>query len=468
MSDVVLTLFLPGLVMLILGVVAGALLMRWHLRQSMAEWQTVQAQSRTALNEEVQRLRETLLERNNSMQTLQAREVAAAAQVADLSARLAGAEAQLGARLDWIEESKTQLSHQFNVLAQTILDEKSRNFSTHSENAMQQLLSPLKDRLQHFQLQVEQTYDRESKERFSLQREVQRLAELNVKISDDAVNLTRALRGNNKAQGIWGERVLEQVLASSGLRAGEEYRVQASLLTDDGARQQPDIIVALPGGKHVVIDAKVSLIAFERCASAEDDQLRQHALKQHIDSIQQHVRDLSGKNYQSLYGLKSLDFVLMFMPVESAFTMAANHDAALFTRACERNVLLVSPSTLMVTLRTISNLWRQENQSRNALDIARHAGSLYDKFVGFVEALDDVGSKLNASQQAFEVARKRLTDGRGNLVRQVERLRDLGVKPAKTLDESWTAKALEADPDSGLVALPQDTREDTVEYSSRS
>lgn len=387
--------------------------------------------------ERAQTLSTALAERDAELGTLRSHALSAAAEVADLKARLEGVQAQHQARLAWIDEAKSQLTHQFQVLAQTILDEKTRHFSQHSESALGQLLTPLRERLQAFQVRVEETYDRESKERFSLQREIQRLAELNVKISDDAVNLTQALRGNNKLQGIWGERVLEQVLQSSGLRAGEEYLVQASLLTDEGARQQPDIVIRLPDGKQVVIDAKVSLLAFERCATAQDEALRQQALRQHVDSIQQHVRTLSAKNYQDLYGLKSLDFVLMFLPVESAFMLAASHDAGLFTRACERNVLLVSPSTLMVTLRTISNLWRQENQSRNALEIARHGAALYDKFVGFVESFEDIGRKLTASQQAYDQARIRLSNGRGNLIRQAERLRNLGVKPSKKLGADW-------------------------------
>jgi len=257
--------------------------------------------------------------------------------------------------------------------------------------------------------------------------------DLNQVLSEDAKNLTRALKGSNKSQGNWGELVLERVLEASGLRKGEEYHVQESHTREDGSRAQPDVVIHLPEDRHLVVDAKVSLIAYEDFANLEDDTERQAAIKRHMDSIRNHMKGLSDKNYQTLYGLKSLDFVLMFVPIEPAFMLAVSQDKELFMDAWQKNVLLVSPSTLLFVVRTVAHLWRQEAQNRNAHDIAKRGAELYDKFVGFVVDMESLGNRIKQAQQDYDSAHNKLTSGRGNLIGQAEKLRDLGVKPTKAV-----------------------------------
>jgi DNA recombination protein RmuC len=264
---------------------------------------------------------------------------------------------------------------------------------------------------------------------------------LNQKLSEDAHNLTRALKGSSKTQGNWGELILERVLEASGLRKGIEYDVQESFTREDGSRVQPDVVIHLPDSKHLVVDAKVSLTAYEAHANAESDVARELALKGHVDSVRSHIKGLSEKNYQLLYGLKSLDFVVMFVPVEPAFMLAVAHDPELWQDAWKRNVLLVSPSTLLFV---VAHLWRQEQQTRNAQDIAKRGAELFDKLVGFIDDLQNVGSRLAQAQKAYEGAYGKLTAGRGNVIRQAEMLKELGVKPTKSLPPDMLELALES------------------------
>lgn len=355
------------------------------------------------------------------------------AEKAELQSRLDADREQAAEKLALLQQAREQLSDQFRVLANQILEEKSARFAEQNKTSIGALLEPLRERITEFQVRVEQTYDKESKERLTLQKEVERLAALNQQISADAVNLTQALKGSNKTQGTWGELVLERVLESSGLRRGEEYELQASLGSEEGAVLRPDVIVRLPESKHMVIDSKVSLTAYERYASASDEATRSEQLRLHLASVRQQVRALSEKNYQQLHGLQSLDFVLMFIPVEPAFMLAVAEDDVLFAEAFERNVLIVSPSTLLATLRTIASIWRRELQARNAQEIAQHCGRLYDKFVGFVTDLEEIGKRLDGAQKAYSLAHNKLVAGRGNLVSQAEKVRKLGVKPSKQL-----------------------------------
>src|SRR5581483_5948271 len=281
------------------------------------------------------------------------------------------------------------------------------------------------------------------RERLTLQGEIKRLAELNAQISEDAVNLTRALKGDSKTQGTWGELVLEKLLESSGLRLNEEYVVQKSFLNEEDRRSKPDVVVNLPEKRHVVIDSKVSLTAYDRYIGAEDDAERQAALRQHVLSVRSHIMELSAKNYQNLYGLESLDFVFMFLPVESACMLAMQSERDLFLDALRKNVLIVSPSSLIGVLRTIAHIWRQEQQNRNAKELVRQCALLYDKFVGFVADLDDIGRKLKATHDSYEAARSKLSTGKGNLIRQAERIRSLGMKPTKALPAHLVDEAVE-------------------------
>ena len=336
-------------------------------------------------------------------------------------------------KLALLDGAREQMALQFQQVASRILEEKSQRFTQQNHDNLGLLLNPLNEKIKAFQDQVAQTYDKESKERLTLKNEIERLAALNTRISEDAVNLTQALKGSNKSQGIWGEMVLEKVLESSGLRRGHEYLVEESYASEDGSQRRPDVVINLPEGKHMVVDSKMSLLAYERYCSAESEAARALAQREHVQSIRSHIRGLSEKNYQNLYRLNSLDFVLLFVPVEPAFMLAATGDNRLFEEAFARNVLLVSPSTLLAVLRTVANIWRQENQSRNAQLIAEHCARLYDKFVGFVEDVEEIGKRIDQTQKAYADAHGKLTSGRGNLIGQVERVRALGVKPAKRL-----------------------------------
>jgi DNA recombination protein RmuC len=286
-----------------------------------------------------------------------------------------------------------------------------------------------------FRKQVESAYDKENADRNKLAGQISELQKQTLQISADAVSLANALRGDNKAQGNWGEFVLEKLLEDSGLTNGREYDTQVALKDDTGKRRNPDVVVHLPEGRDIVIDAKVSLVDYERYFHAEDEETKAQCLRQHLASLRAHIKGLSGKDYESLEGVNSLDFVLIFVPVEAAFVLALDHDPEMMRDAYDRGIILVSPTTLMVTLRTIKNLWRYADQNRNAQLIADKAGALYDQFVGYVEALDDVGKHLDKSKDAWDTARKRLTSGRGNLVKRTEELKKLGAKTKKSLPD---------------------------------
>jgi DNA recombination protein RmuC len=354
-------------------------------------------------------------------------------ELAEMSIRLTAEREQSEEKLSLLLQAKESLTDQFKNLANEILEEKSKRFSEQNQTSLGLLLDPLKLKISEFQIKVEDVYVKEGKDRVALAEQVRQLMDLNQSLSQDAKNLTRALKGSSKTQGNWGELVLERVLEASGLRKGEEYEVQESHTRDDGSRAQPDVVIHLPEDRHLVVDAKVSLTAYEEFSTSEDDNERQAATKRHMESIRAHMRVLSQRNYQSLYHLKSLDFVLMFVPIEPAFMLAVSHDRELFMDAWERNVLLVSPSTLLFVVRTVAHLWRQEAQSRNAQDIAKRGAELYDKLVGFVEDLESLGNRLKQAQRDYDAAHNKLTSGRGNVIRQAEMLKDLGIKPSKAL-----------------------------------
>ena len=336
-------------------------------------------------------------------------------------------------RIESLNEAKEALSIQFKNLANDILEEKSRRFTEQNATNLDALLKPLQTKLTEFKEQVSNSYGNEARERFALKGEIERLANLNLRMSDETRSLTQALKGDSKIQGNWGELVLESILESSGLRKGEEYLVQESHTQTDGTRLQPDIIVNLPDDRHLVVDSKVSITAYARYAEATDPILAQQELNLHIQSLRQHIQSLSSKNYSSLHGLGSVDFVLMFIPIEPAFLLALTSAPNLYQEALSKNIVLVCPSTLMATLRTVAHLWRQDQQNRNALEIARQCGTLYDKFVGFVDDLEKLGQRLDQAQTSYHDAFNKLKTGKGNLIRSAERVKELGVKPSKSL-----------------------------------
>jgi len=336
-------------------------------------------------------------------------------------------------RMESLNEAKEALSSQFKNLANEILEDKSKRFTEQNVANLDALLKPLQAKLSEFKEQVNTSYGNEARERFALKSEIERLANLNLRMSDETRSLTQALKGDSKVQGNWGELVLESILESSGLRKGEEYLVQDSHTLTDGSRLQPDVVVKLPEGRSLVVDSKVSITAYSRHAEASDPTVSEQELAAHIQSLRQHIQSLSSKNYSSLYGIGSVDFVLMFVPIEPAFLLALKTAPNLYQEALAKNIVLVCPSTLMATLRTVAHLWRQDHQNRNALEIAKQCGTLYDKFVGFVDDLEKLGQRLDQAQTSYHDAFNKLKSGKGNLIRTAEKVRELGVKPSKNI-----------------------------------
>jgi DNA recombination protein RmuC len=351
----------------------------------------------------------------------------------DLTARLNAERDQGQEKIQLLTDAKRELTDQFKALAGEILEEKSRKFTEQNQVNLGQLLDPLKTKLTEFQAKVDDVYVKDTTDRTALREQVKQLIALNNTLSEDAKNLTHALKGSSKTQGTWGELVLERLLESSGLRKGEEYQVQSALIREDGSRAQPDVIIRLPEERNLVVDAKVSLSHYETFSSSDDEQQRSAALQGHLSSVRTHIKGLSAKNYQSLYELKSLDFVLMFVPIEPAFMLAVQHDRQLFMDAWEKNVLLVSPSTFLFVVRTVAHLWRQEAQSRNAQDIANRGAELYDRLCGFVADLEKLGDRLRQAQDSYADAHAKLTRNKGNVIWQAGKLKELGVKPTRNL-----------------------------------
>lgn len=362
-----------------------------------------------------------------------------------LEEKLSSQQQQFESQLKLLQDAKQILTQEFENLANRIFDEKQTKFSAQSKEALEVSLSPLRRDIGDFRKQVESVYDKENADRNKLVGQISELQKQTMQISADAVSLANALRGDNKAQGNWGEFVLEKLLEDSGLTNGREYDTQVALKGEDGRRRNPDVVIHLPEGRDIVIDAKVSLVDYERYFHAEDEDTKQQCLNQHLASLKAHIRELSGKDYESLEGVNSLDFVLIFIPVESAFMLALDQAPDMMRDAYDRGIIVVSPSTLMVTLRTIKNLWRYADQNRNAQVIADKAGGLYDQFVLYIEALEDVGRHLDKSREVWDTAHKRLVSGRGNLVRRSEELKKLGAKAKKSIPDNVRSIASQQD-----------------------
>jgi DNA recombination protein RmuC len=398
-----------------LGLCAGLFVYVFSLRAAIIRAELL-AQTETALVESLR------VERDQALQN-----------AIRLEAELDSERKQGLSRIEALNEAKEALTNQFKNLANEILEDKSKRFTEQNAANLDALLKPLQTKLTEFKEQVNLSYGNESRERFALKAEIERLANLNLKMSDETKSLTQALKGDSKVQGNWGELVLESILESSGLRKGEEYVVQDSHTQSDGSRLQPDVVIKLPEGRNLVVDSKVSITAYARHVEADNSDVAEKELLAHIQSLRQHIQGLSGKNYSALYGASSVDFVLMFVPVEPAFLLALKTAPNLYQEALAKNIVLVCPSTLMATLRTIAHLWRQDHQNRNALEIAKQCGALYDKFVGFVDDLEKLGQRLDQAQSSYQDAFNKLKTGKGNLIRSAEKVRELGVKPSKNL-----------------------------------
>ncbi|MDB5124480.1 MAG: rmuC [Mucilaginibacter sp.] len=336
-----------------------------------------------------------------------------------------------------IHEIQQKFQLEFQNVANKLLDEKSQKFVETNRANLDILLNPLKENIKAFEEKVDKVYNMEAAERNTLKGVITQLMDLNKLISNEAQNLTKALKGDNKKQGNWGEVILEKVLERSGLVKDREYRLQASLNGHDGSRLQPDAIIDLPDEKHLIIDSKVSLVAYERLVNCETEDERKLYSKAHVESIRGHVLNLSSKNYHDLYQINSPDFVLLFVPIESSFSFAVQIDSELFSDAWDKRVVIVSPSTLLATLRTIASIWKQERQNRNVLEIARLSGAMYDKFVGFVGDMEGLGKNIKLSQTAYDSAFNKLVDGNGNLTKTAEKIKGLGAKANKQLDQKY-------------------------------
>ncbi|MFM9985033.1 MAG: DNA recombination protein RmuC [Flavobacteriales bacterium] len=354
--------------------------------------------------------------------------------LATSKAQLVALEEKLLSQLSEVKELKTQFQTEFQNLANRIFDEKSEKFQKQNRDQLDIVLSPFRQKLTDFENKVEKVYKEENNERINLKAELKLLSEMNKQLSTDANNLATALKGSNKSQGNWGEMILEKILERSGLQAGQEYEVQTSDQNQDGRIIRPDVVVHLPEGKHIIIDSKVSLIAYNSMIAAGSDEERERYLKAHLESIRSHIKQLSEKNYATAKKLVTPDFVLLFMPIEAAFSAAMQLDSELYNYAWDKKVVLVSPTTLLATLRTVASIWVQEKRTRNAEEIALEAGKLYDKFSAFVDDLIDVGKRMDSAKGSYEEAMKKLTSGTGNLVGRAEKMRKLGARNQKDIN----------------------------------
>lgn len=403
----------------------------------------------STLTERARALQESMQMRNAEFVQIEAAAVAARAESLRLATELSAANTALHSeresaveKLQLLERTREEMTLRFRQISQEILEDKSRRFTEQNQLTIEQILKPLGEKISGFEQQVKQTYEFETRDRIALKEQIAQLAQLNQKVSVEANNLAVALRGESKTQGNWGEMILGRILELSGLENGREYETQFSARDGEGERYRPDAIVHLPGGRDIVIDAKVSLTAYTRFSEAMDESSRATSLTEHVASVRLHITQLGRKNYHALQGVGSLDFVLMFIPSEAAYIEAVKADPRLYETALAQNIGLVCPSTLLPTLRTVENLWKMERQSNNAKAIAEEAGKLYDKFIGFEQDLSKLGKALNTANEAYRDARSKLIDGSGNLVGKVQRLKKMGAKTTKQFPESLLNEAL--------------------------
>ncbi len=429
----------PVLTALGLGCLLGLLIMGWWSQHSRRELEQCLLIAKEKLlifdqrNQECERLQEQLARANIL--------------TAQLQARLEEQQKHGTEKLKLLQDSETRLKLQFENLANQIFEAKTKQFKEQNNSSLNEIVSPLKEQLGEFKKRIEHVYEHETRDRVTLREEISQLRQDTQKMNQEALNLTRALKGDNKTQGNWGEMILEKVLEESGLRKGIEYDPQGAFRDNNNSLFKPDVIIRLPGDKDVVVDSKVSLVAYERYCSAEDDGERIKALKEHTLAVRQHIKGLSEKDYSSLKGLRSLDFVLLFMPIEAAFMAAFQADEKVFADAFEHKIIVVTPTTLLATLRTIENIWRYERRNENARIIAEKAGSLYDKIRGFVEDLDKLGTQLSTVNKTYTGVMGKLTQGQGNLIRQANSFVELGVKVKKAIPKNISEQAHLGDDD---------------------
>lgn len=431
------------LIALLVGAAVGATIVWWAGQAAHA-----------GLTSRLAALQDEHARRDQSLERMRGELSTAQNDNARLSERLEAEKRHAEEKLKTLTEAREQLAHQFKTLSQEILEEKTKAFNESSKASLEPLINPLREHIGRFEKQVREAYDVENRQRSALAQQIKMLEESNKAIAEDANNLTSALRGESKTQGNWGEMILETVLERSGLEKGTQYETQFAVTSEDGKRKLPDAVIHLPGSRSLVIDSKVSLTAYLRVQEAVDEDSRGVALKEHIASVRRHLKELSDKNYQNIEVIHTLDYVFMFIPSEAAYVEALRGDFDLQRDALGANIALVSPTTLMPMLRAVENLWRLDKQEKNAEAIAERAGVLHDKFVGFLADLDRVARNLETVNKSFADARGKLSEGRGNLVRQTEMLREMGAKTSKSMPRGWH--------DAGQLGVERATSDETT------
>jgi DNA recombination protein RmuC len=431
------------IIYLIIGLVVGSIAV-WFIASFRFKGETGRVEERSSILEKDKSNVE------NDLKSERQRVLDLNSELSGLKSDYANLQTKLAEQKSEIEKLQEKFTKEFENLANKIFEEKGNKFSEQNKEKLGEILNPLKEKISEFEKKVEET-NKESIDRIAtLRQQILGLKELNQQLSSDAQNLTKALRGDVKAQGNWGEFILESILEKSGLVKDREYTVQESHLSEEGKRQQLDIIVKLPGKRNIIIDSKVSLVAYEKLISAELKDEKEEAMKDHLLSIKAHIKGLSSKNYQSLYNIETLDFIFLFIPIEGAFSFALQSDKTLFDFAWSSNIIIVCPSTLLGLLRTIENIWKQEYRNKFAMEIANESGKMYDKFVMFVQDLINVGEKMDLAKKSYSDAMKKLTEGTGTLVSKAEKIKKLGAKASKTLPSSILNRA-DIDDDENLL-----------------
>ncbi len=425
------------IIALVIGIYIGKLLFSANAKSEQAALE----EKNNGLSFQIEQLNTQLLASNSEKETIRTEKEAINIQLSKKENDFENLWERNKEQKDEVEKLQEKFTKEFENLANKILEEKSSKFTEQNKENMKNILSPLQEKIQLFEKKVDDTHKESIDYHAALRQQIIGLSEMNAQMSKETLNLTKALKGDSKMQGNWGELVLERVLEKSGLEKDREYYVQQSHTAVDGNRVFPDVVINLPDGKKMIVDSKVSLTAYEKYINEDDDSLKIGYLKEHVSSIKRHVEQLGEKNYQDLYEIESPDFVLLFIPIEPAFAMALNEDTTLYNKAFEKNIVIVTPSTLLATLRTIDSMWANQKQQENAMEIARQAGALYDKFQGFVEDLIKIGKKIDESKIEYGAAMNKLVEGKGNLITSVEKLKKMGAKAKKALPESILKRA---------------------------
>ncbi len=435
---------LVALTTLILGFIIGNLLSKLKLKQFISDLEKeISSLKSNHSNIEIQKkdIQNRLEEKSKETEEIRREKEFSSIELARKNEELKNLQIKLNENKDEVEKLQEKFTKEFENLANKILDEKSTKFTAQNKENIQNILNPLQEKIKTFEKKVDDSQKESISMHSALKEQLLGLKELNTQMSKEAINLTKALKGDSKTQGNWGELVLERVLEKSGLEKDREYYVQQSFTNNEGARVLPDVVIHLPDNKKMIVDSKVSLTAYEQFVNTEDENEQERFLKEHVNSLKRHVEQLSEKKYEDLYKIESPDFVLLFVPIEPAFAVALNQDNTLYNKAFEKNIVIVTPTTLLATLRTIDTMWNNEKQQRNAIEIARQAGALYDKFDGLLKDLIGIGKKIDASKADYNSAMNKLVDGRGNLITSVEKLKKMGAKAKKALPQNIIERA---------------------------